>query len=114
VSAVPGQWAQPLQYSRAIRDSDLPTGARATCWALATFARNESGRAWPSLKILSKATGLTPAIISKHTGLAEERGYLHKERRFNGSIIYTITIPITGETPGTPEAGAFPVEPPLG
>jgi hypothetical protein len=99
-----------LQYSRAIRDSDLPTGTRATCWALAAFARNRDGKAWPSLKRLSKATGLTPAVLSKHTGLAEERGYLHKERRFNGSIVYTITIPITEETLGASYAAAVPAE----
>lgn len=75
----------------------MPTGARAVCWALATFAKNETGEAFPSLKKLARATDLTPAVISKHTALAEEKGYLHKKRRFNGSILYTITIPITGD-----------------
>ncbi|SDS88004.1 Helix-turn-helix domain-containing protein [Pseudarthrobacter equi] len=105
---VPGLPAMPLQYAKAIRDSDLPTGARAVCWALAAFAANKTGEAWPSLKKLAKATDLTRAVISKHTILAEEKGFLCKKRRFNGSILYTITIPITDDMVIDMDADASP------
>lgn len=105
---VPGRAAMPLQYAMEIRKSGMPTGARAVCWALATFAKNETGKAWPGLKALSEATGLTPDTISKHTRLAEEKGYLHKERRFNGSILYTITIPIREDMVTDVDSDSFP------
>ncbi|NYD78437.1 helix-turn-helix domain-containing protein [Arthrobacter cupressi] len=92
-----GRPARPLQYAKAIANSDLPSGVRATCWALATFADNETGLAWPSVKKLSEAAGLSRAVVSKHTTLAEAKGYLRKDRRYNGSIFYTITIPVGAE-----------------
>ncbi|MDR6413501.1 helix-turn-helix domain-containing protein [Pseudarthrobacter sulfonivorans] len=96
MSTVPRQKAQPLQYANAIAKSGLPSGVRATCWALATFADNYTGEAWPSVKTLAEAVGLSEAVVSKHTGTAESRGYLRKVRRTNTSILYTITVP-TGE-----------------
>lgn len=55
------------------------------------------------MKTLAKAVGLSEAVVSTHTGTAESKGYLRKERRSNYSIIYTITIqnhphPSKGET----------------
>lgn len=47
--------SRPLQYNKAIAESDLVRGVRATCWDLATFADN-TGKAWPSVKRLAKAT----------------------------------------------------------
>lgn len=89
--------SRPLQYAKAIAESDLAPGVRATCWALATFADNYTGKAWPSVKRLAKATGLSEPVVSTHTGTAESKGYLRKERRSNKSIIYTITVPIVEE-----------------
>lgn len=94
---VPGVPSRPLQYIRAIANSGLPTTTRAVCWAIASFANNKTGKAWPSLRALSRATGLSTAIISKHTILAESRGYLHKQQRFNNSITYVITTPMPDE-----------------
>lgn len=85
--------SRPLQYARAISNSDLPTTTRTVCWAIASFANNNTGKAFPSLRALSKATGLSKATISKHTILAESEGYLLKHQRFNNSIWYVITTP---------------------
>ncbi|WP_275778039.1 helix-turn-helix domain-containing protein [Paenarthrobacter sp. Y-19] len=89
--------SRPLQYAKAISNSDLPTTTRTVCWAIASFANNTTGQAYPSLRALSKATGLSTATISKHTILAESQGYLLKHQRFNNSIWYVITTPPSGE-----------------
>lgn len=102
--SVVGSPSRPLQYFKAIANADLPTGTKATCWAIASFADNDTGRAYPSLKVLAAASGLTPAVLSKHTARAEEAGYLRKERRHNSSIVYTITIPAAAFLP--PQATA--------
>lgn len=89
--------SRPLQYLKAIAGSGLPTGTRATCWAIASFADNVSGKAWPTVATLAKATGLTEPTVSRHTKLAEAAGYLHKHIRRNNSILYTITVPVTDD-----------------
>ncbi|BCW52045.1 helix-turn-helix domain-containing protein [Arthrobacter sp. StoSoilB13] len=90
---IPRRPSRPLQYLKAVANSDLPTGARAVCWALASYADNTDGTAWPSLTTLAKATGLSKPVISRHTVRAEAAGYLLKNGRNNNSIIYTITEP---------------------
>lgn len=97
MTPVSSQPSRPLQYAKAIRESGLSSGVRATCWALATFADNDTGRAWPTVKTLARAAGLSEAVVSKHTSTAESMGYLRKHRRTNSSIIYTITIPVTDD-----------------
>lgn len=111
MSVVPSQPSRPLQYANAIAKSGLPSGVRATCWALATFAKNETGEAWPSVKTLAEAVGLSEAVVSKHTGTAESKGYLRKVRRTNTSIMYTITVP-TGEGAHTLSPAEQTSEPP--
>ncbi|YCH10271.1 helix-turn-helix domain-containing protein [Arthrobacter sp. alpha11c] len=83
-------------------NSSLPTGARAVCWALASFADNTNGTAWPSLATLAKATGLSKPVISRHTVRAEAAGYLLKTVRKNNSVVYTITEPCSDGLPGHP------------
>lgn len=106
MSAVARQPSRPLQYAKAIRESDLPSGVRAVCWALATYANNDTGEAWPSVKILARTAGLSEAVVSTHTGVAESMGYLRKARRVGTSIKYTITVPVVEDAgkPGTTEA----------
>lgn len=94
---IPRVPSRPLQYARAISNSDLPTTTRTVCRAIASFANNTTGKAVPSLRALSKATGLTKATISKHTILAETEGYLIKHQRFNNSMWYVISTPATVE-----------------
>jgi DNA-binding transcriptional ArsR family regulator len=96
MTIIVGVPSRPLQYAKAIAQSSLPTGTRATCWAIGSFANNDTGRAFPTVRAVAEATGLSQPVVSKHTALAESKGYLHKERRFNGSIIYTITVPPVG------------------
>lgn len=107
VSCVP---SRPLQYFKAIALASLPSGTKATCWAIATFADNETGKAYPSLSAISKAAGLSAAVISKHTARAEAAGYLRKDRRMNSSIIYTIAVPAPEPNMGasSPEAAWIP------
>lgn len=111
--SVPGVPSRPLQYLKAIANSDLPAGTRATCWAIASFADNDTGEAFPSVAKLAKATGLSKDTISRHTKRAEAAGYLHKRSRRNNSIIYTITIPVTDDmidvldAKSVPELGVF-------
>jgi DNA-binding MarR family transcriptional regulator len=96
MTTIAGVPSRPLQYARAIAQSSLPTGTRATCWAIGSFANNDTGRAFPTVRAIAEATGLSQPVVSKHTAIAESRGFLHKERRYNGSIIYTITVPPAG------------------
>jgi DNA-binding transcriptional ArsR family regulator len=103
--------SRPLQYGKAIREADLPSGTKATCWAIATYADNKTGKAWPSLRELASATGLSQDTVSKHTIRAEAAGYLHKQRRLNNSIVYTITEPQADLRP-TPGAVSPPVAAP--
>ncbi|SKB44241.1 Helix-turn-helix domain-containing protein [Arthrobacter sp. 49Tsu3.1M3] len=105
MTTVPSTPSRPLQYSKAIRESDLPTGVRAVCWALATYANNNTGIAYPTVATLAEATGISAPYVSKHTGFAEAKGYLRKDRRKDSSIIYTITVPIVEEPPTTEIAG---------
>ncbi|WP_458107684.1 helix-turn-helix domain-containing protein [Arthrobacter sp. R3-55] len=99
---IPRRQSRPLQYLKAVANSRLPTGARAVCWALASFADNTDGTAWPSLATLAKATGLSKPVISRHTVRAEAAGYLLKTVRKNNSIIYTITEPCSEAPPDHP------------
>jgi len=112
VNVVPSQPSRPLQYGVAIRESNLPSGVRATCWAIATYADNDSGEAYPSVKALAEAIGLSEAVVSKHTGTAESKGYLRKRRRTNTSIMYTITVPTGEGAPTQPPAEQAPEPPP--
>lgn len=112
MSVVPSKPSRPLQYGLAIRESTLPSGVKATCWALATFADNNTGEAWPAVKKLAKAVGLSEAVVSKHTGTAEAKGYLRKRRRTNNSIMYTITVPTGEGAPTQPPAEQAPEPPP--
>lgn len=105
MSAVPGVPSRPLQYSKAIADSDLPSGVKTVCWAIATFANNSTGRAYPTVKKIAQAAGLSEATVSQHTGHAEAKGYLRKDRKTNSSIDYYITVPTVEESPETPIAG---------
>jgi DNA-binding transcriptional ArsR family regulator len=106
-----------LQYGKAIRESNLPSGVRATCWAIATYANNDTGLAYLTVKKIARAVGLTEATVSKHTGHAEAEGYLRKDRQFNSAINYYITVPlhVVEEAPAHPiissveEAPAWPV-----
>ncbi|AOT03279.1 helix-turn-helix domain-containing protein [Arthrobacter sp. U41] len=112
MSFVPGEPSRPLQYSKAIRESDLPTGVRAVCWAMATYANNNTGVAYATVATLAKATGLSEPIVSKHTRVAEARGYLRKDRQYNSSIRYTITIPVVEESPSVQIADTGAAIPP--
>lgn len=103
--------SRPLQYAKAIAESDLAPGVRAACWALSTFADNNTGKAWPSVKRLAKALGLSEAVVSTHTGTAESMGYLSKARRAGNSNIYTITVPVV-EVARTPSPADTAPEPP--
>ncbi|MHA7299509.1 helix-turn-helix domain-containing protein [Pseudarthrobacter sp. MDT3-1] len=107
MSVVPSQPSRPLQYAVAIRESGLPSGVKATCWAIATFANNKTGRAYPTRKRIAEAVGLSEETVSKHTGVAEAEGYLRKDRKFNSSVDYYITIPApaAAEAPVPPVAG---------
>jgi hypothetical protein len=94
-----------LQYATAVAKSGLPSGVKATCWALATFADNDTGEAWPKVKTLAQAAGLSSRVVSQHTGTAESAGYLRKKRRHDNSIIYTITVPSAEDCTLNPAPG---------
>jgi hypothetical protein len=106
-----------LQYAKAIRESNLPSGVRATCWAIATFANNKTGKAFPTVEQIATAVGLSAETVSKHTRLAEAAGYLRKVRTFNSSIDYYISVPahLVEDAPAPPttstaeEAPVWPI-----
>lgn len=103
--SVPGVPSQPLQYlTAAVANAGLPSGTRATCWALASFADNVTGEAFSTVAAMARPVGLSKAVVSKHTARAEAAGYLHKHIRRNNSILYTITIPVTDQMVITKDA----------
>lgn len=111
--SVPGVPSRPLQYLKAIANSNLPAGTRATCWAIASFADNDTGEAFPTVATLGKATNLSKDTVSKHTKRAEAAGYLHKRVRRNNSIVYTITVPVSEDMMDVLEMEVSPdLEPP--
>lgn len=118
MSVVPSEASRPLQYGKAIRESNLPSGVKATCWAIATFANNKTGKAFPTVEQIATAVGLSGETVSKHTRHAEAAGYLRKVRKFNSSIDYYITVPasVVDEAPAPPitsTAEEAPARPPV-
>lgn len=108
--------SRPLQYLKAVALADLPSGTKTTCWAIASFADNDTGKAFPSVRALAEATGLSGPIVSQHTKRAEEAGFLRKERRHNNSIVYTITTPVLAgkHTVAAPTSAAWIAPIPVG
>ncbi|WP_354516878.1 helix-turn-helix domain-containing protein [Paenarthrobacter sp. 4246] len=82
-----------VAYADAVAASGLPATTKAICLLISESANPESGRAWPSRAMLARRIGLTPGAISGHTSKAEAEGYLFKQRRRNGTVRYTLTIP---------------------
>jgi DNA-binding transcriptional ArsR family regulator len=82
-----------LLYADAIAASNLPPRTQAICLLIAGFSTDQSGRSWPPMSRLARDADVTPGTISTHTTRAEKAGYLFKQRRKNGSVLYTLTIP---------------------
>lgn len=47
MKTVPTVQSRPLQTRKHLRIPTYPRGVKATCWAIATFANNKTGRAGP-------------------------------------------------------------------
>lgn len=88
-----GPTSRQRVYADAVAASDLPSGTKAICLLIAEFSTGDSGRAWPLMSRLARDTGVTPGTISARTTRAEKAGYLFKQRRKKGSVLYTLTIP---------------------
>lgn len=91
--AAGGPIPKRVAYANAVAASDLPAATKAICLLIADSATTESGRAWPSRTMLARQLGVTPGTVSAHTSRAETEGYLFKQRRKNGAVRYTLTIP---------------------
>ncbi|MEO1266837.1 MAG: helix-turn-helix domain-containing protein [Myxococcota bacterium] len=89
-------------WQRAIRDSNLCTGARAVAWTLATYAND--GEAWPSREQLAEGSGLHKSTVTKHLRTIERAGLLKRQRRPNRSTVYLLAIP----DPSTPAPNLNP------
>lgn len=91
--AASGPMLKQRVYADAVAASELPARTKAICLLIAEYATRESGRAWPPMSRLARDAGVTPSTISAHTSRAEKAGYLFKQRRKGGSVLYTLTIP---------------------
>jgi DNA-binding transcriptional ArsR family regulator len=111
VIAAVGPTPRRQAYADAIGASDLPARTKEVCLLIAGFSTGESARAWPALSRLAREAGVTPGTVSRHTAVAEDAGYLFKQRRKNNSVLYTLTIPTAGGPlwgPPIPTQGAVP------
>jgi len=83
-----------FDYNRAIFSSTLSTNAKITALAIAIHynwkTREES---YPSIKTLTRETGLSKASIHRAKIELISQGYLVSQRRFNNSNLYLPQIP---------------------
>lgn len=63
-------------WTRAIRESDLPPLARLVALTLAEFMSNSDGVAFPSNARLTRETGLSERAVRKHLGVLVAGGWL--------------------------------------
>lgn len=115
---------QTYDWTRAIRESDLPPLARLVAHTLADYMSAATGQAFPSNARLQRDTGLSERAVRKHLGVLVESGWLdvverggirggrrqatRYVRRFPGAALERLIESATGraaEPKGAPGAG---------
>ncbi len=101
-----------FRWERALRVSDLPSGARFVGLMLATFADNDGGSARPGVKKLAECCALTEPTVSGHLVKLRAAGWVARTEegsrtgRRNYADVYRLAIPVaTPEIAGVVEAG---------
>ena len=83
-----------FDYNRAILASDLKPNEKLIAIAIAVhYNWKTKDMAYPSIKTLSKETGLSKATIHRSKIVLVSQGYLVSERRYNNSNLYLPQIP---------------------
>lgn len=83
-----------FDYNRAIFSSTLSTNAKITALAIAIhYNWKTRAESYPSIKTLTRETGLSKASIHRAKIELISQGYLVSQRRFNSSNLYLPQIP---------------------
>ena len=83
-----------FDYNRAIFASDLTANEKITAIAIAIhYNWKTKSMAYPSIKTLTRETGLSKASIHRAKVQLISQGYLVSERRYNNSNLYLPQIP---------------------
>jgi DNA-binding MarR family transcriptional regulator len=95
-----------------LQDAELSQAERAIYVALASFARSEDGRAWPSLATIAGRAGCSTATAKRALKKLEAAGYLvRRRRRMHGNRRLT-TVYYLGDPPSDSGKPARPATPP--
>lgn len=81
-------------YTKAVYESEMTAKAKALCLCVAYhYNWSEKSPCWPSDATLASETGLAPATLRRGKREAEAAGFLHSDRRYDSTSLYTPLIP---------------------
>lgn len=100
--------------------SDLSDQSRWLFVLLRRYTNGQTGKAFPSYKLIQERTGWTPKTIAKAVRELEEAGWIEREKAFNGPTQYILkrnrhfpegskALPVGKQATSHREAGALPV-----
>jgi hypothetical protein len=78
-------------------DTNMPPPEKLILLSLADQA-NDDGIAWPSVKSITKKTGMSERTVFRHLSDLEKLGHIHREQRIGSSTVYHIH-PCQNDTP---------------
>lgn len=99
--------------------SDLSDQSRWLFVLLRRYTNGQTGKAFPSYKVLQDRTGWTPKTIAKAVRELEEAGWIEREKAFNGPTQYILkrnrhfpegskALPVGKQATSRREAGVLP------
>lgn len=100
--------------------SDLSDQSRWLFVLLRRYTNGQTGKAFPSYKLIQERTGWTPKTIAKAVRELEEAGWIEREKAFNGPTQYILkrkshfpvgsgVLPVGKRSTSLREAGVLPV-----
>lgn len=84
-----------LAFHNAVLDSDLPMGVKMALIAIDRHRNAEGESVWPSIERLCQLSSSKKTAFMGYLKVAEEFGWLTRERRFNRSNVFDLRIPVT-------------------
>lgn len=82
-----------LVFHNAVLDSNLPIGVKMALIALDRHRNHEGESVWPSVERLCQLSSSKKTAFMGYLKLAEDAGWLTRERRFNRSNVFALHIP---------------------
>ena len=90
-----------FEWERLIRELDLPSALKLTCYALGTYVNGDGTNAHPGITGLAKATGLHRATVLRSLAQLEELGLIQPVFRGGGkgvhrglATVYELAVPV--------------------